>query len=170
MAYRRYTEKMGWGSAAVLASKIGKSESYVSHIMSILELPLDLRDKIRQGRIGRSVAQELIWIKDDKTRAEIAEMAAERKITVKEVRLTKNHSRETNDPPFASDWIRSRQSEEYQSLTKGVIALRVAMIRLDSIIERTKVKSARDFLMEKRFALHGLIDETIAKRREVPNL
>lgn len=63
-AFRKYASEYGWGSAMQLANKLGKSASYISRRLSLLNLPADVVDRIRAGDITPSVAEELARIKN----------------------------------------------------------------------------------------------------------
>jgi ParB family transcriptional regulator, chromosome partitioning protein len=170
-AYRAYTERYGWGSISELAQKIGKSETHISHCISILKLPYEILNKIRTGELNRSAALELLWINDEDLRAKLLDMNSVKKLTVKEIRSLareenrKDTSKGNEKEPFSSSWIKDGHSREYRILEKTALSLRIALLRLDSLIERTEEQPLRGYLMEKRFELHEMIDEIIAKKK-----
>jgi ParB family chromosome partitioning protein len=171
-AYRGYTEKYGWGSISELAQKIGKSESHISHCISIFKLPQEVLTKIRSGELNRSVAFELLWIDDEELRRKLVNLNSQRRLTVKEIRSlsqeAKRMSRVTEDEePFSNSWIKDNHSKEYQTLEKATLTFRIALLRLDSLIEGTEDHSMREFLMAKRFLLHEQIDDMIAKKKSL---
>jgi ParB family transcriptional regulator, chromosome partitioning protein len=63
-AFRNYVLETGWGGISGLASKIGRSHSYiVKHIM-LLELPRDVLALITSQELNASTAQKLFPIKN----------------------------------------------------------------------------------------------------------
>jgi ParB family chromosome partitioning protein len=164
-AYRNYTEKFGWGGVSELARKIGKSEAHISHCISILNLPIEILAKIRAGELKKSVALELLWIHDKDLRAKIVELNSERKLTVRQVRSLAKKAKSLESNESLSQSLSSRShSKEYSILEKAILCLRISLLRLDSLIERTTDQNLRHYLMEKRFALHALIDDVIKRK------
>jgi ParB family transcriptional regulator, chromosome partitioning protein len=76
-AYRKYVFDFGWGGVVDLAKKIGKSPEYVSHRMSLLQLPLDIVEKVSNNVISLGQAQELVWIDKAESRSLIAQLGGE---------------------------------------------------------------------------------------------
>ncbi|MGH9920203.1 MAG: ParB/RepB/Spo0J family partition protein, partial [Nitrososphaerales archaeon] len=59
-AFRKYVDDMGVGGVSRLARTIGKSESYVSRRIALLDLPQSIKTKMEEGRLSLMIAQELI--------------------------------------------------------------------------------------------------------------
>ncbi|MDG6943088.1 MAG: ParB/RepB/Spo0J family partition protein [Nitrososphaerota archaeon] len=75
LAFRKYVERFGYGSASELARRIDKSPSYISRRIALLDLPKEVRDGLllRGAKVG--VAQELIPL-DNGQREELVELIA----------------------------------------------------------------------------------------------
>ena len=63
-AFKRYVFDNGWGSVSELASKIGKSTSYITKRMALLDLPSDVQECIKDSSLKPSTAEEISTIKD----------------------------------------------------------------------------------------------------------
>lgn len=71
-AIERLMRETNWTESQV-ASKLGFSCATVTRLLSLLQLPEALREKIAQGRIGASAGYELARINDPAQQAELAE-------------------------------------------------------------------------------------------------
>jgi ParB family transcriptional regulator, chromosome partitioning protein len=59
-AAKTYVSDNGWSSIADLASKVGKSTSYITKRISLMNLPDDVMDAIRNSSLKPSVAEECL--------------------------------------------------------------------------------------------------------------
>jgi ParB family chromosome partitioning protein len=175
-AYRKYVVDFGWGGVVDLAKKIGKSPEYVSHRMSLLQLPLEILEKVSSNAISLGQAQELVWINRPESRALIAQLAENEKLSVSEIRRAK---RQLEDPdhkavprssaergPF-HDLSPQRFSGDRKAIEDAILSLRIALVRLDSILPRLESKTAKATLMRERYALHEIIDRLISSKTTI---
>ena len=169
MAYKKYVEEYGWGSITELARKIGKSQEYVSHRILLLSLPQSILELISWRRLKPSIAQELVWLKDPKEQEELAKMAVDKNLTVREVRRLVREKRRKDQTPSIYEELEHSSRRKGKLLEKSILLLRITLVRFDSII-----KEAEDFpdlkreLMNKRLVIHRMIDELIRlKKRKV---
>ncbi len=95
-----------------LATKIGKSRSYVSNALGILSLPEEVLDMINKGHISMGHARSLSKLKDVKRIKEIANMIMDRRLTVREIEMLvkkekkrKQINRKTISPVFQSKLV-----------------------------------------------------------------
>lgn len=93
-SFQVLVEEYGWGSITELSEKIGKSPEYISHRISLLKLPPVVLEMIRRNQIKPSTAQELVWIDDPEKQIEIAKLASDQKLTVREIRGLVKESKE----------------------------------------------------------------------------
>jgi len=177
-AFKKYSRQFGRGGIDELSSKIGKSPAYVSHIISLLKLPAKIQEKLERNEISRSVAQELLWVKDEELQLKLADISSNSGMTVKEIRRATAESYgertgpekiDSSDIPFSSNWVRDSPARDQTVLKKAALSLRIALIRLDSLIERTEDQSVKKFLVQKRFVIHRLIDEILKERKNIAN-
>lgn len=176
-AFRRYVVDFGWGGVTELASKISKSEEYISHRIQLLKLPEEIKLHIASNRVKVSSAMELTNMSSDKQKVLIPQIASQ-DLTVRQIRemkaLMKAHSFPEPDSERGGETeIRlTGGSMRVLKITKKTsLALRVTLARLDTLIDEvhTTVEPARrgdivNFLMGIRLRIHSLIDETIKYR------
>lgn len=75
-ALKKYVDDFGYGGVSELARRIGKSQSYVSRRIALLNLPDDLREEIMRRRITPSAAVELSSL-DEISKAELSQVITE---------------------------------------------------------------------------------------------
>ena len=182
-AFKRYVDEFGRGSETLLAEKISKSQEYVSQRISLLKLPSDVIELLTDSRLKPSVARELVSASDPRVQSFVARTAARDGLTVSAVRTLVAQS----DIEFADPYQRSRRSATEEAIEKwkrqerivkkAILALRVALIKLDSLIEDTEPKdddAAYGLLLGKRQELHKIVDDVIrwkvAKTKESAKL
>jgi ParB family chromosome partitioning protein len=176
-AFRRYVVDFGWGGVTELASKIGKSEEYVSHRIQLLKLPEEIKLHIASNRLNVSSAMELTNISSEKQNKLIQQIGTQG-LTVRQIRkmkalLNANLFLEPDSQRGDETEIRlTAGSTRILKITKKTsLTLRVTLARLDSLIDEvhTTVEPSRrgdiiNFLMGLRLRIHSLIDETIKYR------
>lgn len=176
-AFRRYVVDFGWGGVTELASKIGKSEEYVSHRIQLLKLPEEIKLHIASNRLNVSSAMELTNISSEKQNKIIQQIGTQG-LTVRQIRKMKalmNGNLFLEPDSESGDEIEIRLtggSMRILKITKKTsLTLRVTLARLDSLIDEvhTTVEPSRrgdiiNFLMGLRLRIHSLIDETIKYR------
>src|SRR5574341_2575367 len=86
VAFKKYVEEYGWGGVSELARRIGKSHSYVSNRIRLLELPREVLDKIVRRQTNPSVIQEVLAINDAPKRFALTEEILDHSLTRAEVR------------------------------------------------------------------------------------
>ena len=174
-AFRRYVVDFGWGGVTELASKIGKSEEYVSHRIQLLKLPEQVRQHVIESRINVSSALELTSISSEKQNM-IVQQINSSDMTVRQIRemksLMKTNPVDVNSGTDqfgqTSTRVLNKKSQMLKLTKKTTLALRITLARIDNLIdevhstvepaERAEIVS---FLMGTRLRIHSLIDETI---------
>jgi ParB family transcriptional regulator, chromosome partitioning protein len=169
MAYKRYTEDRGWGSVKDLAMTLGKSESYVSHCISILRLPGPVLQMAKKRQIGRSAMQELLWAHKHSDQVALAKVISDSSLTVREVRNAVKSSYRIPTDMEESARRSPKGAESYKILQRAVLVIRMSLIRMDSLIEHTEDPMLEKFLMGERFVLHQMIDDIISRKQLVMN-
>ena len=162
-AYQRYVNEYGWGGVSDLGRKIGKSEEYVSHRMQLLKLPEDVREKIVHSDLSVSQALELTGV-DASAKTEFVDEIVGNRLTVKQIRVMKKN-RAMEDDLYRPE--PSRNSKSVSLVKKSNLALKIALLRIDGLIEdahgidpEQRVEMIK-FLMGLRLKTHSMIDETI---------
>jgi ParB/RepB/Spo0J family partition protein len=85
-AFKMYVISFGKGGMTRLASRIGKSQEYVSHRLLLLNLPKTLRDNVSRRLIRPSDATELVWLKDPTQQIELANEIMANKMSFRQTR------------------------------------------------------------------------------------
>jgi ParB family chromosome partitioning protein len=65
---------------------LGKSVSYVSKRIAMLELPIDIIDTVTNSDLKPTLAQELSALKDVRSQSHLAKMVTDRKLPTKTIR------------------------------------------------------------------------------------
>ena len=182
-AFRKYVFDFGWGGVSDLARKIGKSQEYVSHRMILLDLPNQILERLSKNEISSSQAQELAWFKESPLRNFVIDRLESENLTVTEIRrikkelesnqeLTSSERCRPDSSPTLPDFtaespekLNSKVARDKKVMEDAILCLRVAMVRLDSVISKVTTKEMRDYLIRERFALHEQIDRLITKNR-----
>jgi ParB family chromosome partitioning protein len=138
-----------------LALRLGKSASYITKRLRLLELPSDVLDSISDSVISTSIAEELCSVKDKSKQSELAEMISRRHLSLKQTRemlkFDDDGDEDTEDTNTYSlyqtqgpDNIQRAQ----RIMDKSVLLLKVAMNRLGSLIE--SIEDEIDLLIKEK--------------------
>ena len=166
-AYRQYVVDFGWGGVTDLAKKVGKSQEYISHRMALLDLPDAVLSKITRGEITPSQAQELVWIKKPESRSAVTSLVEKENLSINEIRKIKKslevaEKRTYSEPEFTKHRNLSNETvANRKAVEDAILGLRVALVRMDSVISRIPSKETKSIMMRERYELHGMIDRLI---------
>lgn len=168
-AFRKYVQDLGWGGVTELSRKIGKSEEYVSHRIQLLKLPQDIKEKIMLNKLSISQALELTNLTHENI-IQFSNHIIENELTIRQIREVKTvFSKEkiAQDNTF-NDTLNSKNAKTLKITKKTSLALKIALARLDIIIEEAQLtfepeqsSDILSFLMDLRLKIHSLIDDTI---------
>lgn len=167
-AYRRYVTEFGWGGVTELSKRIGKSEEYVSHRMQLLNLPDSAKRHVVAKSMSVSQALELVGVPDEAE--SLAEDVVENRLTVRQIRKIKTQMADGTAPPRRKD----NKSRGTQITKRGVFALKIALSRMDDLVEASheadQLERAAliDFFMDMRRSIHSMIDEAIRFEKARP--
>jgi ParB family chromosome partitioning protein len=171
LVFRNYVNKFGWGGVSDLAEKISKSPGYVSKRIRLVELPDSVIDLLSKCEISISAAEELLPISSRGEQTKIAIVIRNKKLPLRKVRqLVKNNginadsdslsSSLENDPLYTKDRI-------LKSIDKSIIALRIAVKKLGSIMEGVEEDWIfYGILLYQRNVLISQIDQLIKQKRK----
>ena len=177
-AYKQYVFDFGWGGVSDLARKIGKSQEYVSHRILLLDLPPEILQRVSSNKITVGQAQEIVWIRNPEAKSAIGKLTERERLTVKEIRKIKHELEnektrgQDSEPEFMSsdddeDEEEKQLSADKKAVDDAILSLRVALVRLDSILSRISSKHTKSRLMSERYELHGIIDRLISSKTEL---
>ena len=104
-AFKKYVLDLGWGGISELASKLGRSHTYIIKRIMLLDLPQDIIDFINNRQLTPSAAEELFPITDDSKQSELAKLIVDRQLSSKEAR---NVVRSTKNQPVTTIALKSQ--------------------------------------------------------------
>jgi ParB family chromosome partitioning protein len=182
-AFKRYCFDNGWGSVSDLSSKIGKSPSYITKRMALLELPTDVQNHIKNSDLKPSTAEEISTIKDPEKQSQLADLIVKRHLTTMKARQL---VKEEQDPYYCENSEILEVRSELQPFNKAIIALRIAMSKIAATIEEEEEGEDDDvtgkgdnkdnifineLLMHHKRLLHDQIDNLMrAKKKYAKNI
>lgn len=179
LAFKHYCDKYGWGSQSELAKKIGKSQEYISHRMKLLELPEEVKDALNEKQISLASAEEMIWLKKDSAKKKLLSVYSKEKLSMHEVRRIVKEVNSSGTEDLLEGGERTflgartaeaeREKEFSRGISESILILRIALVRLDDLIAKSKDPRLHELLVQKRIAVHGLVDDLMAtKKRGAP--
>ena len=171
-AFKMYGSDFGWGGISDLAQRIGKSTSYVTKRIKLLNLPPEVLESITSHRINASIAEELLPIKDKDKQSSLANLISERRLSVRMTRkLVKNlDERDTGfyQPSAYSDKYEDHIKLAQWSFDKTISAIRIAMNSLREVIDTVEDDwILYEILMQHKNMLHGQIDILLRQKRKL---
>jgi ParB family transcriptional regulator, chromosome partitioning protein len=136
-AFKMYISEFGWGGVSELAKKIGKSPSYVSKRISLLDLPQQVIPSVEDSSLSPSIAEELSGIKDKAKQSELAHLIAQRHLSLRRVReLIDRAGQNDYDCEISSRYQdredRTRRIE--RAFDKSITVLKITLDRMSMII------------------------------------
>ena len=175
-AFNAYTSQHGWGSEQQLAKKIGKSPSYISKRKKLLLLPPSKLEEIFRRRKNVSLVDEILSFDDEDIRTALLDSSLDSDISSKEVRrlhesISKDNSNDIwSYPSPTQEEIRSKRVRS--AILKAVVALKIALRRLDTVLENIEDDEwiLREILMQQRLSLHNQIDLVANLTRKIEKI
>lgn len=168
-AFKTYVTDYGWGGVSELAAKLGKSVSYVTKRIMLLNLPKEVKDSIIECTLSPSVAQELIYLQNGEDSTHLAKLIINRHLTTKNVRkMVMGMNNDKNiEEPFV-EHITLDSVKKQRSFDKTIITLRIAMNRIGNIINEVDDDwIIHETLMQHKRRLHEQIDVLIKQRKKM---
>lgn len=170
-AFKDYVSTYGWGGISELATKLGKSASYIDKRIRMLTFPENIIQSISNNEIKPSLAEELLPIKEKEHQSKLAELIKKRKLSSRQVRMLKDEMKNSEHPEEIFDFqtkIVDIDARTQKSFDKAIIAVRVAMNKLAYIIEDVEDNWAvYEILMQHKNMLHSQIDILIKEKKKI---
>lgn len=175
LAYKKYATDYGWGGVSELAKRIGKSHSYVSNRMRLLELPQEILDKIVRRQTSPSIAQEILSVDGEYKQEAIMNQILQNNLSRNEVRkIIHNDDKIEDDYDFMynAHVLSQRERNIYareKIILRFIATLRIALMRLDETIDNVDESDwlLRGDLMYHRVMLHKQIDDLIVLKKKI---
>lgn len=163
-AYKTYVADFGWGGVSELAKKVGKSPSYVTKRIKLLNLPEDVMNSLSATSLNASVAQELFSVKDPSKQSELANLIIRRHLSLRKARELVDHHRDDGGDFTYDISVENSQRVFY----KLILVLRVALNNMGGLISDSEDDwVVREVLMHHRNMLHQQIDLLIKEKRKL---
>ena len=170
-AFKDYVSTYGWGGISELATKLGKSASYIDKRIRMLTFPETIIESISNNEIKPSLAEELLPIKEKEHQSKLAELIKKRKLSSRQVRMLKDEMKNSENPEEIFDFqtkIVDIDARTQKSFDKAIIAVRVAMNKLASIIEDVEDNwTVYEILMQHKNMLHSQIDILLKEKKKI---
>lgn len=170
-AFQDYVTNYGWGGISDLATKLGKSVSYVDKRIRLLDLPADVVDSLSAGSLSVSVGDELLPLKEKEQQSKLAELIKKRKLSSRQVRELKSEMKNSDNPYDVLDFqtkIIDIDAKTQKSFDKAIIAIRVAMNKLASIIGDVEDNwTVYEILLQHKNMLHNQIDILYKEKKKI---
>jgi ParB family chromosome partitioning protein len=164
MAYKAYVADFGWGGVSELAKKIGKSPSYITKKIKLLNLPGDIINSVAEMSLNPSVAEELCSLKDHPRQSELADLIIRRHLSMRKARELVSHYRDERTT-FTLD---SNIEHSQRTFDKLILVLRVALHNISGLIGDSEDEWILwEILMHHKNMIHQQIDLGIKEKRKL---
>jgi len=171
--FKIYVEEYGWGGISDLASRLGKSASYVDKRIKLLDSPAEIIESLSNHSISPSIVEELSPINDQKVVSDLVEMINKKGLSSRKVRkLVKEYKKESSQEVYnfhdAEDKIVDIDRKVQNSFDKSIVALRIAASRVAAIVESMEDNwIIYEILMQHKMMLHSQIDVLIKEKKKL---
>jgi ParB family transcriptional regulator, chromosome partitioning protein len=170
-AFQDYVTNYGWGGISELAARLGKSVSYVDKRIRLLDLPPDVVESLSTGSLSVSIGDELLPLKEKEQQSKLAELIKKRKLSSRQVRELKNEMKSSDNPYDVLDFqtkIIDIDAKTQKSFDKAIIAIRVAMNKLASVINDVEDNwTVYEILLQHKNMLHNQIDILYKEKKKI---
>jgi ParB family chromosome partitioning protein len=170
-AFQDYVTNYGWGGISELATRLGKSVSYVDKRIRLLDLPADVVESLYAGSLSVSIGDELLPLKEKEQQSKLAELIKKRKLSSRQVRELKIEMKNSENPYDVLDFqtkIIDIDAKTQKSFDKAIIAIRVAMNKLASVIEDVEDNwTVYEILLQHKNMLHNQIDILYKEKKKI---
>jgi ParB family chromosome partitioning protein len=174
-AFKTYVSGFGWGGVSELAMKIGKSPSYVTKRIKLLELPQEVLNSLVELTLNATVAEELFSIKDKEKQSELAKMIRKRHLSSRKVRSilkdldsTNKHDEEDYlliNNAYANCADIGQSLRPRKAIEKSIVVMKIALSRLGEIIEEAEDDwIVHEILMQHKNMVHSEINILIREK------
>lgn len=167
-AYKNYVDTFGWGSASELAYKMGKSVSYITKKIRLLDLSSEILDSIENSEISPSTAEELCFIKDHEKQLKLAQVIRERKLSFRKSRqLLFKGKNDESEIFLMKDSYNDILGKNQRTFDRTIVVIRIAMNRISSMAQNAESDMIFNMLMQHKKMLHEQIDMLIADKKKL---
>lgn len=175
-AFKTYVTDFGWGGVSDLSAKIGKSASYVTKRIKLLNLPPDILQTLMKSSISVSTAEELYAVKNPSKQSELSALISRRHLSLRRVReLVKGIDEkaplegqyEEKGAFLPIIYNENSFTDTQRTFDKSITTLRIALNRLATIIDEYNHSSiVREVLMHHKTILNENIDLLLKEKKK----
>jgi ParB family transcriptional regulator, chromosome partitioning protein len=173
IAFNQYEEGRGWGGITELATRLGRSQEFVTKRIQLLRLPQNIRNEISHRRISPSVALEMLPL-DKEDIQEFADFVIKNPLTKVEIRnivkISKAKNNEANDANdlYPSENISHEKDLIDKALRKSIVVMKSTLVNFDDIVNSVNDDwILKELLMQYRMIIHGDIDTFLKLRKRL---
>jgi ParB family transcriptional regulator, chromosome partitioning protein len=173
IAFNQYSEGRGWGGITELATRIGRSQEFVTKRIQLLRLPQNIRKEIIRQRISPSVGLEMLPL-DKGAMKEIAGFVIKNPLTKVEIRnIVKTSRAKSNDlddlnPPSKNASHENELDLVDKTLRKSIAVMKSTLVNFDEIVNSVGDDwILKELLMQYRMIIHGDIDTFLKLRKRL---
>lgn len=173
IAFNQYSEGRGWGGITELATRIGRSQEFVTKRIQLLRLPQNIRNEIIRQRISPSVALEMLHLGNGAMQ-EIADFVIENPVTKVEIRnIVKGSRARSNDvkvpnSPSKNDFHENELYLIDKTLRKSISVMKSTLVNFDEIVNSVNDDwILKELLMQYRMMIHGDINTFLKLRKRL---
>jgi ParB family chromosome partitioning protein len=173
-AFKNYIFDFGWGGVSELARKIGKSPSYVTKRIALLDLPPEVIRTVADSRVCPSIADELHTIRDQGKQSELGYLIAQRHLSLRKVRELIDQANQNNyvleNAPYYQD-RENRKRRIERTFSKSITALKIALNTISMVIDDIEDDNwaISQILLQHKNMINDQIDVLLKEKRKWSN-
>jgi ParB family chromosome partitioning protein len=171
-AFKIYISEFGWGGVSELAKKIGKSPSYVTKRIELLDLPSEVIQSVVDSTVRPSIAEELYAIKDPAKQSELAHLIAQRHLSLRRVRELIDRANQNDYDCEISCHCQDQEDRIRRierAFDKSIVALKITLDRMSMIIgdiEDDDNWPITQILLQHRSVINNQINVLLKEKRK----
>ena len=170
-AFKIYISEFGWGGVSELARKIGKSPSYVTKRINLLDLPHEIMQSVADSSVCPSIAEELHTVKDQAKQSELAHMIAQRHLSLRRARKLIDQANQNEyvlETAFHYQDREDRKRRIERAFNKSITALKIALDRMSMVIDDVEDDNwaVSQILLQHKNMINNEIDILLKEKRK----
>lgn len=167
-AFKKYVDDFGFGGMSELAKRIGRSLTYVSRRLALLQLPDGVQEAILRRRKSLSSAMELISVEDPEKAMEMVRQIDSLGLSQRDTRRLVRKYHKRNKAIAKPIDHEAELQMAIRAVDRCITSLKIGLLRIDEAIESiSKDWFVREVLFQYRVALHEQIDSLIRFKRKI---
>jgi ParB family chromosome partitioning protein len=163
-AFRSYVSELGWGGISELSIKTGKSVSYISRRLALLDLPKEIQMLISDSLLSPSCGDELCAVKNEETKTLLNAVIIRDHPTVRTIRRIKS---QINNEWYGY-YTPTKSDNHGKFFDKSIVSLKIAAKRIGELIGDLEDQNwiLSEILMQHRNILRTQINILINQKKK----